>query len=157
MKKIISPVIAFVLLFSIAAMFSGCGDENYPVMAANIKIEKKPEKIVVLDAPTADIIGQIGYHLTMEGRSDEVNQQDFSVVPSVGSEASPNVQQILDLGADIVFAGSKIPAETVEELEKEGVKVVKMAVAETPKQLKTSYETLGKNPRRKSWRPRKGR
>ena len=144
MKKIISPVIAFVLLFSIAAMFSGCGDENYPVMAANIKIGKKPEKIVVLDAPTADIIGQIGYHLTMEGRSDEVNQQDFSVVPSVGSEASPNVQQILDLGADIVFAGSKIPKETVEELEKEGVKVVKMAVAETPKQLKTSYETLGK-------------
>ncbi len=144
MKKIISPVMAVIFLFSFAALFSGCGDENYPVMAANIKIEKKPEKIVVLDAPTADIIGQIGYHLTMEGRSDEVSQQDFSVVPSVGSEGSPNVKQILDMGTDIVFAGSKIPSETVEELEKEGVKVVKMAVAETPKQLKTNYETLGR-------------
>ena len=85
MKKIISPVLAAIMIFSSAALFSGCDNDNYPVQVANITINEKPEKIVVLDAPSADIIGQIGYHLTMEGRSDEVDQPDFNVVPSVGS------------------------------------------------------------------------
>ena len=144
MKKIISPVLAAIMIFSSAALFSGCDNDNYPVQVANITINEKPEKIVVLDAPSADIIGQIGYHLTMEGRSDEVDQPDFNVVPSVGSSASPNVKQIIDLGTDVVFAGSDIKPDTKEEFEKEGIKVVKMAVAETPKQVRTSYETIGK-------------
>ena len=118
MKKIISPVIAFVLLFSIAAMFSGCGDENYPVMAANIKIEKKPEKIVVLDAPTADIIGQIGYHLTMEGRSDEVNQQDFSVVPTLAPKLLQTFNRSLTWVPTLFLQAARSPRKLLKSLKK---------------------------------------
>ena len=84
-KKIISLSLVIALAFSVMVTFAGCGDENYPVEVANLVIESEPENIVVLDAPTADIIDYMNYSVKMVGRSDEVDQEWMSVVPSVGS------------------------------------------------------------------------
>lgn len=143
-KRIVSIVLAFVLALSVAVTFTGCGNDDYPVEVANITIESEPKNIVVLDASTADIISYTGYDIKMVGRSDEVNQDWLSVVPSFGSQNSPDVDKIKSCEADIVFAGEGLDSTVKANLEKENIKVVTMSQAKTPKSLETNYLTLGK-------------
>lgn len=141
--KIISIALVLTLALAAALPLAGCGDGNYPVEVANIVIEKQPEKIVVLDAPTADITSYMGY-LNIEGKSDEVNQDWLGVVPSMGSAQSPDVEKIKSTGADIVFAGEELGQTSKSALEESGIQVITMSHAQTPKQLETNYTTLGK-------------
>lgn len=143
-KRIVSIALAFVLALSVAVTFTGCGNDDYPVEVANITIESEPKNIVVLDASTADIISYTGYDIKMVGRSDEVNQEWLSVVPSVGSQNSPDVEKIKTYETDIVFAGEGLDNIVKENLEKENIKVITMSQAKTPKALETNYLTLGK-------------
>lgn len=143
-KRIVSIALAFVLALSVAVTFTGCGNDDYPVEVANITIESEPKNIVVLDASTADIISYTGYDIKMVGRSDEVNQEWISVVPSVGSQNSPDVEKIKTYETDIVFAGEGLDNIVKENLEKENIKVITMSQAKTPKALETNYLTLGK-------------
>lgn len=143
-KRIVSIALAFVLALSVAVTFTGCGNDDYPVEVANFTIESEPKNIVVLDASTADIISYTGYDIKMVGRSDEVNQEWLSVVPSVGSQNSPDVEKIKTYETDIVFAGEGLDNTVKENLEKENVKVITMSQAKTPKALETNYLTLGK-------------
>lgn len=143
-KRIVSIALAFVLALSVAVTFSGCGNDDYPVEVANITIESEPKNIVVLDASTADIISYTGYDIKMVGRSDEVNQDWLSVVPSVGSQTSPDVNKIKTYETDIVFAGENLDKSVKESLEKENIQVITMSQAKTPKSLETNYVTLGK-------------
>ncbi len=141
--KIISIALVLTLALAAALPLAGCGDGNYPVEVANIVIEKQPEKIVVLDAPTADIISYMGY-LNIEGKSDEVNQDWLGVVPSMGSAQSPDVEKIKATNADIVFASEELGQTSKSALEESGIQVITMSHAQTPKQLETNYATLGK-------------
>lgn len=143
-KRIVSIALVFVLALYAAVLFSGCGNDEYPVEVANITIASEPKNIVVLDAPTADIISYAGYDIKMVGRSDEVNQDWLSVVPSVGSQTSPNVDKIKTYETDIVFAGENLDKNVKESLEKENIQVITMSQAKTPKALETNYVTLGK-------------
>lgn len=143
-KNIISISLVMVLAFSIITAFTGCGDENYPVEVANLVIESEPENIVVLDAPTADIIDYMGYSVKMVGRSDEVDQEWMSVVPSVGSAEKPDVDVIKNSDTDIVFASENLDAAVKEKLAEAGITVVTMSHAKTLTQLDTNYLTLGK-------------
>lgn len=143
-KRIVSIALAFVLVLSVAVTFTGCGNDDYPVEVANITIESEPKNIVVLDASTADIISYTGYDIKMVGRSDEVNQDWLSVVPSVGSQTAPDVDKIKTYETDVVFAGENLDKSVKESLEKENIKVITMSQAKTPKSLETNYVTLGK-------------
>ena len=143
-KRIVSIALAFVLALSVAVTFTGCGNDDYPVEVANITIESEPKNIVVLDASTADIISYTGYDIKMVGRSDEVNQDWLSVVPSVGSQTAPDVDKIKTYETDVVFAGENLDKSVKESLEKENIKVITMSQAKTPKSLETNYVTLGK-------------
>ena len=143
-KRIVSIALAFVLALSVAVTFTGCGNDDYPVEVANITIESEPKNIVVLDASTADIISYTGYDIKMVGRSDEVNQDWLSVVPSVGSQTAPDVDKIKTYETDVVFAGENLDKTVKESLEKENIKVITMSQAKTPKSLETNYVTLGK-------------
>ncbi len=80
----------------------------------------------------------------MVGRSDEVNQEWLSVVPSVGSQTAPDVNKIKTYETDIVFAGENLDKSVKESLEKENIQVITMSQAKTPKSLETNYVTLGK-------------
>ena len=91
--KIISIALAVVTMLSAVALFSGCSDGEYPVEVANITIESQPKNIVVLDAPTADILIATGYDRYIVGRSDEVDQQ------SINEDAKKKLQ---DKGIQVV-------------------------------------------------------
>ncbi len=142
-NKFISAALVFVIVILSIMPLAGCGNEDYPVEVANFVIEKQPEKVVVLDAPTADIISYMGY-INIEGRSDDVNQEWLDVVPSMGSAQNPDIQKIKSSGADIVFASEDLSAESKAELEKDNILVITMSHAMTAKQLETNYTTLGK-------------
>ena len=143
-NRLISISLVVILILSSLLTFSGCGNSDYPVEVANYVINSEPENIVVLDAPTADIISYIGYDIKMVGRSDEVNQDWMQVVPSVGSASNPDAEQIKNSGATVVFAGETLDSNVKETLQDSGIQVITMAQAETTKQLETNYITLGK-------------
>ena len=144
MKKIISFLLAAAVAVTSAAALAGCAGTEYPVEIANIQINKEPENIVVLDANTADIIAYMGYDGKIVGRSDQVDQQDLGAAPSVGASTNPDVKKIKDSDATVVFASDAIKESTVKSLEEDGIKVVQISFADTPKQLLTNYKTLGK-------------
>lgn len=144
-RKIISLLLVTALIGATALVFSGCGDnKDFPVDVANFTVEKKPENIVVLDPNAADIIAFEGYDVKMAGRSDEVNQDYLSVVPSVGSKATPDVGKITQSGATLVFADNTISDETKTALNKSNVQVIQMESAQTTNELETNYKTIGK-------------
>lgn len=125
--------------------FSGCsrGNKDYPVTVGNITFEEQPENIVVLSDNLADIISCIGYDVNMVGKSDSVTQEDLKVVPSMGSETSPDAAQIAAQKADVVFYDENLDESTVKTLEDNGIKTVKMVSAETSEELSTLYQSLG--------------
>lgn len=143
-NKIISVALVLMLALSSVLVFSGCGDGEYPVEVANIKIISEPKNIVVLDASTADIIECIGYEVKMVGRSDEVNQKSLSAAPSVGSAQSPDINKIIDTGADLVFVNDSLSDESRAKLDENKINVVNIAVAGSQKQLETTYTTVGR-------------
>ena len=144
MKKLIAGILCAVLVLGTALSLSGCGDKNYPVKIANLTIDKEPKSIVVLDPNSADIISYMGYDVKIVGRSREVDQKYLDVAPVMGSAVSPSVQDIIDSGATVVFANEGLNDDFEQSLEKEGIAVIEMSVAETPKQLETNYHTIGK-------------
>lgn len=142
--KIISIALAAVTMLSAVALFSGCSDGEYPVEVANITIESQPKNIVVLDAPTADILIATGYDRYIVGRSDEVDQQSIAVAPSVGSYENPDTDKIINSGTNLVFAGQSINEDAKKKLQDKGIQVVTMSHGDTPKQVETNYVTIGK-------------
>ena len=97
MKRILSIALALCMLLSCAVVFTACSGEKsgeYPVTVGGVTIEKEPKNIVVLNDVHADIISYIGYDIKMVGRSAECDQDFLSIVPAVGSAASPDVVAI---------------------------------------------------------------
>ena len=95
MKKIISPVLAAIMIFSSAALFSGCDNDNYPVQVANITINEKPEKNVPVrpneirdkldvDDNVVDAILEylystdLGFRTNVDGYCNEMNLGDIN-------------------------------------------------------------------------------
>lgn len=143
-RKIIALVLSCVFILT-AFSFAGCGQENtnYPVTVGNVTFDKEPENIVVLSDNLADMISYIGYDVKMVGKSDSVTQEGLAVVPSVGSEISPNTDMIITNGADIVFCDESLDENAQATFENNGIKVIKTISGETPEELETVYRSLG--------------
>lgn len=145
MKKFVSVILAAAMMFSLAVMFTGCGEGGeYPVKIANIKIEKEPERIIVLDASTADIINYMGYSGKIAGRSESVDQPELAKVPSVGGKVTPNIDNIIKLEADLVLCDPTISEGSRENLIKKGIQVISLQEPGTETEVKTNYITIGK-------------
>ncbi len=144
MKKIMAGILCLALVLGSTLALAGCGENNYPVKIANITIEKEPKSIVVLDPNSADIVSYMSYDKKIVGRSDDADQEFLSVAPSMGSAERPSVQNITNSGAEVVFANDDLAPDSKKSLEDAGISVVLMAVADTPKQLETNYQTIGK-------------
>lgn len=143
-KKILSFALVCVMILS-AISFTGCSqsDGNYPVTVGNVKFETEPKNIVVLSDNLADIISNIGYDVKMVGKSDSVTQNDLEIVPSVGSESTPDSAKIISAQPDIVFYDTEISETTLKSLEENNIKAIKMSYSNTPEELLTVYKSLG--------------
>lgn len=142
-RKILSIALAGIVMLSTLALGS-CGEEkDYPVTVGKIKIEQEPKNIVILNKNLADIITAIGYDGKTVGRSDEVNQKSFKVVPSVGSAQDPLVDKIKKAKAEIVFADKTLCQSALDKLKESSIPVFQPEDAHTLKQLKVLYKQIG--------------
>lgn len=144
MKKFVSVFLAVAMMLSVAALFGGCGGGDFPVSVANIKIEKEPERVIVLDASTAEIMNYMGYTRKIAGRSESVNQAELAAAQVVGGKVTPNIDIIEKLQADLVFCDTTLSEGSKESLAKKGIPVVTLQQPNTEIEVKTNYETIGK-------------
>lgn len=143
-KKVLSILLAGIMLLSACAALTSCGkDPEFPVTIGDITINKEPKNIVILDKNLSDIISAIGYDIKMVGRSDEVNQKELKVVPSMGTAQDPSVDKIKKEKAEIVFANDSLNINDIAELKKAGIIVAQFEDANTLKQLKSLYIKIG--------------
>lgn len=133
------------LIISLCFLLTACkGDGNYPVTVGHTEFKESPVKVVSLSDNIADIICYMGYASKLAGVSDSCTQAEITeYVTSVGSEASPNADLIVNSGATVVFADSTMDESIKSTLEEQGVTVIKMLYPQSEAQLKNLYESVG--------------
>ncbi len=142
-KGISALLMAVVLALSDPALSSCSGSREYPVTVGSVTLDKEPEKVVALDKNLADIISAEGYDVKLVGRSDEVNQKELEVVPSVGSANAPSVSAIVKKKADLVLAGANTDPAVIKELSDKNIPVITFEAVNTRKQIKSLYRKTG--------------
>ncbi len=143
MKKILKLpafLIAAVMLLSLCAC-SG-GDSEYPVKIASYTISEKPDSVVCLSDSAADIIIACGYSSVITMRSDECTQEELEGITSAGSKSDPDTSKIIEENPDVVFADKTISDEAFDELEENGIVVLRMVSASTNDELKLLYKSI---------------
>ncbi|MCM8710085.1 ABC transporter substrate-binding protein [Clostridium sp. SYSU_GA19001] len=142
MKKLITAVIAIVMIFTFAA----CKKSNmegssaktqketlatkYPYTAKDSKgkeviIEKEPKKIISLAPSITELIYALGKGDELVGRTDYCDfPEEAAKVQSIGSLTEPNVEKIIELKPDIVVASTHFKDDVAKKLEDIGIKVV---------------------------------
>lgn len=140
-RKLLSALLAVMIILS-SALFSSCGGESdYPVSFDEITIQQEPERIVVLSKNLADIISTMGYDVKMVGRSDEVTQKGLQVVPSVGSAQSPSAASIDEVKAEVVFSDAQgLDPSAEKAIKAKKIPIIKLDTAATPKQVRGIYK-----------------
>lgn len=145
-KKSTALIMSVIMLLLLAV---GCNNNSengngneYPVTVGSVTFKNSPNGVVVLCDSTADIILASSLESKLVARSDECTQEELSVLPSVGSKSSPDVDKIVSTGAELVFADKSISKEIVQQLENKGVTVLTMEPAATTDELEKLYVTI---------------
>ena len=144
MKKLVSILLAAAIAVSATVLLAGCGNDDFPVQIANYTIKSQPQRSVVLDAATADIMAYMGLSRKLTGKSDAVDQEEFKSVAVVGNEGNPDVSNIASLSPDVVFANDSLSKNTLDTLDRRDIMVITLQDAQTLSEIKTKYETIGK-------------
>lgn len=143
-KKIISLVLCLTIILTSACMFVSCGNKEYPVKVGEVTLKAEPTNVVVLGKNLVDIISCIGYDGKVAGRSDDVNQLGFDVVPSVGTASTPDVSLVENAGADLVLAESTLSEDVKAQLDEKNITVITFDEADTLEEVEQLYITIGK-------------
>lgn len=145
-KRIISILLCLLMVSGMALCLCSCKDDNsdeYPVTVANVTIQSEPENITVLSDCLADIISYMGYDVKMVGRSAEVDQEFLSVVPTVGTTASPDVDAIINNETDLVITETALPDNVTTALSNASIPVLTLSRAKSFDELEALYVNLG--------------
>ena len=127
-KKIMAILIAALLLLAMAPAYAA-EDASFTVtdMAGREVIFDKPvEKAVALTASDCEIIFALGAEEALVGRGEYCDYPaEVFDLPSLGSGANTNIEQIIALEPEVVFLSMMAQTqEQVDQLEKAGVRVV---------------------------------
>ena len=142
-KKVLSCFLIISVILSVISLGS-CGEpEEYPVTVGKITIKEEPKNIVILNKNLADIITAIGYDGKTVGRSDDVDQTSFRVVPSMGTAHDPSEDEIKKSKAEIVFADKTLNKADIKKLKVASIAVFQPEEAHTLKQLSVLYKQIG--------------
>lgn len=115
---------------------------DYPVTVGNLVLTEAPQSIAVLSANIADVVLACGYEGKLAARSDACTQEELSLLPSVGTADAPNVDELEELGVDLVMADCCFDDEKAEELEKSGINVLIMKPAADTQALGKLYNNV---------------
>ena len=146
LKKILSLILAICMLATMTLCLCSCKDSSngeYPVTVGDITIEEEPLNIVVLSDCFADIISYMGYDVKMVGRSIECDQEFLSVVPLVGTAASPDIDSIVSYETDLVIADDSISDASKQQLSDNSIQVLTLKKPTSFEETHTIYNNLG--------------
>ena len=127
-KKIMAILIAALLLLAMAPVYAA-EDASFTVtdMAGReVTFDKPVEKAVALTASDCEIIFALGAEEALVGRGEYCDYPaEVFDLPSLGSGANTNIEQIIALEPEVVFLSMMAQTqEQVDQLEKAGVRVV---------------------------------
>lgn len=115
---------------------------EYPVNIDGVKFNEAPKKVASLSPAITEILYEIGVGDKLIARSNYCNYPEgVASLPSIGSPAKPDIKQIISLKPDVVLTQSPIAAIDLNELNKNGIKIVTVA---PPKSYEEMYDTYTK-------------
>lgn len=141
----IKKTLIILLILFFTTCFIGCGisapasDVNaeinqeanfYPVTVTDaldreVAIKEEPQRLVSLSPAVTEIIFELNMESKLVGVSDYCNYPPGALtISKVGGFADPNLEVILDLKPDLVFASAGVQEGVLKKLEETGVAVV---------------------------------
>ncbi|HHY81391.1 MAG TPA: ABC transporter substrate-binding protein [Clostridiales bacterium] len=112
---------------------SGSNENNtiYPVTVTDsfnreISVEEEPKKVISLSPAITEIVFALGQGDKLIGRTDfcDYPQEALEVKSVGGGPMDPNIEKVVELEPDIVFASAHFQEEVLNKLEESNVKVV---------------------------------
>ncbi|HHX61399.1 MAG TPA: ABC transporter substrate-binding protein [Epulopiscium sp.] len=137
MKKTIKRLMTAVLTMAIMLVFVACTNTG-----KEAKIKEQTMRIISVAPSITELIYALGKGDQLVGRSDYCNYpEQASEVPSIGSLSEPNVEKILELQPDIVFASAHFKEDIAKNLEDLGIQIVVIYNAED---FNGSYDSINR-------------
>lgn len=106
------------------------GATSYPLtitdaLGTEITIEEEPQKVVSLSPANTETLFAIGAGDRVVGRTEYCSYpEEAASVATIGSYAEPNVELIVSLSPDVIFASDFIDETVKNQLEQVGAKVI---------------------------------
>ena len=92
-----------------------------------VKISKKPERIISLGPAITEIIYAVGAADLLVGRTEYCNfPSEVKEVDSIGKITNPSIEKILELNPDIVISSTHVNEKLVKKIEKLGIKIISL-------------------------------
>jgi len=145
----------FALGFVIWNMQRGPNQEASPPQQTNfsavdsrgkeIIVDRKPQRIISLAPSNTEILFALGLDEEIVGVTDYCNYPPEKVAKKekIGGFSTPNIEKIVSLNPDIVFATVGVQKQAVERLEELGIKIYVLE-AETAESLLAEIEKVGR-------------
>lgn len=135
MVRKMSVFMAFVLALVMALCPMGAmADEAQPVdvvdaLGRTVTIDSVPEKIVSLSPSNTEILFALGVGDKVVGVDtySDYPAEAAAIENKVGTYSTPNVELIVSLEPDVVFADDNLQQDAIDQLDKLGIKVVAVA------------------------------
>ena len=137
----IKKVLFYLLIFTIFVSLAGCVENNqeemnketnsiYPMkivdgMEREISIENKPKRIISIAPSVTETIYKLNKQDLLVGKTEYCDYpKEAQNIETIGSLQQPNIEKIISLKPDIVFASTHFKEESLKQLEKLNIKVV---------------------------------
>ncbi len=124
-------------------------NEYYPITVTDrfgneIVIEKEPEKIISISPEMTETLFALGVGDKVIGRTDYCDfPSEVLEIESIGSLYEVNMEKVIELEADVVFASSHVKDETIDQLTKQGVKIIALSWNENLEGVYGYMTTIG--------------
>ncbi len=155
MKKHMLLMVILILIFSLSL---GCADSTSETktgttvidsIGREVVIEKTPEKIISISPAITEILFAIGLDQEIIGVSDYCDYPEAALAKDkIGGFKDPNVEVILSMDPDLVFASAGVQEElitTMEELNLPVVVLESATIEQVLSNIALAGEITGKN------------
>ena len=151
MKNIKTPaaraaaiLLSFLLIVFAAPVMTGCADaDNFPVTVAGITLYERPQKIVCLSNKYTEILVDMGYADKLSGRPGDCELAAVQDIQPCGTAAEPAIEQILELGCDLLICDTDPEEEKLLEIGEHGITIIQLLVPATRTGFSNLYRCLG--------------
>jgi iron complex transport system substrate-binding protein len=149
LRSTVRLVFAIIMVIGIALSAASCSTENVTTNNNGIQITDQlgrkvtlngtPQRIISIAPANTEILFALGLGDKIVGVTDYCNYPPEALAKEkVGGFSTPNIEKIIDLDPDVIFAAPKHEAEVITQLEDLGLKVIAL----TPATIDETYDAI---------------